>query len=85
VYHVSSNFHKGFRRSCDNKVFFKEQVKSRTDTPLKITGQCSLCCMHAHLQNVIFPCTTFHQNPTKGLGEVVKTILKGKMDGQTEV
>jgi hypothetical protein len=38
---------------------------------------------YAHLHSVIFRYTKSHQNPSKGLGGVAKTKLKGQTDRQT--
>jgi hypothetical protein len=72
LYHISNKFPKGFSKSCEDKVFFKENVKSRGCNSLKKywTG---LPLQNAYVHNVISLCTKFHQNTSKGLGGVAKT------------
>jgi hypothetical protein len=55
-------------------MFFSKNIPSQGGiTPLKIIGQGSPYSMHICL------CTTFYQNPPKGLG-VAKTKSMGQMD-----
>jgi hypothetical protein len=65
-------FPKGFRRSCEDKVLFKEIVKPRGCNSLKHNWT-RLPLKYAHLHNVIFLCAKFHQNPPKDLDGVAKT------------
>jgi hypothetical protein len=65
----------GFRRSCKDKVFFKENAKSRSRKSLK-NYWAGILLQYAHLHNVIFHCI----KKPKDLGGVEKTKLKGQMD-----
>jgi hypothetical protein len=64
---------KGFRRSYEDKVFFKEIAKSRGRNSLK-NNWTELPLQYANLS-----WNKFHQNPPNGLG-VAKTKLKGWTD-----
>jgi hypothetical protein len=74
MYQVSSKSPKGFRKSYKNKVFFKENCKSRGLNSL-INNWTGLPLQYVHFYNVIFHSIKFHQNPLKSLGGVPKTVF----------
>jgi hypothetical protein len=77
LYQDSSKFPNGFRRTCKNKVFFKENVKSRGHNSLK-NNWTGLPLQYAHLHNVTFLCAKFHQNPPKEFRRSSEDKEKGK-------
>jgi hypothetical protein len=69
---VSSRSPKGCRRSCEDKVFFRENAKSRGHNSFK-NNRTGFPLQYAHLHIVIFLCTKCHQDPPKDVGGVAKT------------
>jgi hypothetical protein len=62
-------------------IIFKENALFRDCNSLKYQTGC--LSQYAYLHNVVFLCTKFHQNPSKGLEGVAKTKWMRHMEWQT--